>query len=183
MTGGLEATEPEGLPPALALRAVMPPAPGVPTALLLTDEDCTPEHFDLSALDLRAVATLQAGHRRSPRPVAPAVLRFEEAALADVTTRTGLVADPLTALHPDVITKWAAQAGVAQVVTPYVTRGPLYDWLAEARPLLAARGIALCEWRRDWDSAIWPHATAGFFKVKQRIPQFLDQLGVSWTAG
>jgi len=75
-----------------------------------------------------------------------------------------------------VLAKWAVAAGVAQVVTPYVTRGPLSDWLDEARPLLAARDIALCEWRRDWDSAIWPHATAGFFKVKQRIPRILDDL-------
>jgi len=31
----------------------------------------------------------------------------------------------------------------------------------------------LTEWRRDWDAMIWPHATAGFFKVKKQIPKFL----------
>jgi hypothetical protein len=35
--------------------------------------------------------------------------------------------------------------------------------------------ITLCEWRRDWDTAIWPHATAGFFKVKQNIPRILEK--------
>jgi len=173
---GLEATEPDGLPPVQPLREARAPVAGIATALLRTDEDCRPADFDLAALDIRAAAALHAGQLRSPRPVAAAVLRFEEKALADAAARAGLTAAPLAALHPDVLAKWAVAAGVAQVVTPYVTRGPLSDWLDEARPLLAARDIALCEWRRDWDSAIWPHATAGFFKVKQRIPRILDDL-------
>ncbi len=60
-----------------------------------------------------------------------------------------------------------------------MTRGPLFDWLDEARPHLAAKGITLAEWRRDWDSAIWPHATAGFFKVKQAIPRILHETGLT----
>ena len=32
------------------------------------------------------------------------------------------------------------------------------------------------QFKRDWDRAIWPHATAGFFKVKQQIPHILNQL-------
>jgi deoxyribodipyrimidine photo-lyase len=74
------------------------------------------------------------------------------------------------------LAEWAAVAGVTQVVTPYLTRGPLHDWVAQAAPLLATRGIAVREWRRDWDNAIWPHATAGFFKVKQQLPRILAQL-------
>jgi deoxyribodipyrimidine photo-lyase len=61
-------------------------------------------------------------------------------------------------------------------VTPYVPQGPLRDWIDAATPALAARGITLTEWRRDWDSAIWPHATAGFFKVKERIPRILAEV-------
>ncbi|MEX0602804.1 MAG: hypothetical protein WD295_05650, partial [Bacteroidota bacterium] len=56
-----------------------------------------------------------------------------------------------------------------------VTTGPLRDWLDQAAPSLARAGITLCEWQRDWDAAIWPHATAGFFKVKQNIPQILQR--------
>jgi deoxyribodipyrimidine photo-lyase len=52
----------------------------------------------------------------------------------------------------------------------------LRDWLDQSAPTLEAAGITLCEWRRDWDSAIWPHATAGFFKVKQNIPRILEQV-------
>lgn len=173
---GLEATEPDGLPPVLPLRAVADPRPGVPTALLITDEDCSVEAFDRAGLNICSVATLAAGHLRSPLAVADAVLRFEAGALADAAARVGAAPVALRADHPDALARWAADAGATQIVTPYVTRGPLHDWLAEAAPHLAARGIALAEWRRGWDAAIWPHATAGFFKVRQAIPRILDQV-------
>ena len=90
--------------------------------------------------------------------------------------RARVAAAVLPADHPEALVHWAAGPGVTQIVTPYVPRGPLYDWLTEATPALAAQGIVLAEWRRDWDCAIWPHATAGFFKVKQQIPCILQQM-------
>ena len=180
---GLEATEPDGLPPVLPLRPVLAPQPGRPTALLITDDDCQPADFDLAALDLRATATLAAGHLRSSLAVSGAVLQFEAEALADTAARLAHTPHMLQAADPDALAKWAVQAGVTQIATPYVTRGPLYDWLQQATPALMAHGITLTEWRRDWDSAIWPHATAGFFKVKQQIPQFLDRMAKGPTQG
>ena len=176
VTQGLEATEPDGLPSVLPLRAYVAPKPGLPTALLITDEDCRIEDFDLTQYDIRTTATLGTSHLRSPLPVSDMVVQFEEAALADAALRAGTTPVRLRADHPDALVRWAAAAGATQIVTPYITRGPLHDWLTEATPLLAARGISLCEWRRDWDAAIWPHATAGFFKVKQQIPHILNQM-------
>jgi len=173
---GLEASEPEGLPSVLPLRPVTTPLPGQPTALLITDEDCRIEDCDLAHLDIRSAATLSASALRSPLPVADAVARFENAALADAALRAGFTPACLRADHPDLLARWAGDAGVKQIVTPYVTRGPLHDWLREAAPVLANRGVTLAEWRRDWDSAIWPHATAGFFKVKQQIPRLLADM-------
>jgi deoxyribodipyrimidine photo-lyase len=176
VTHGLEATEPDGLPTLLPLRAFTPPQPGQPTALLITDEDCRVEDFDLAALHIRTTATLSASHLRSPLPVSHLVQRFEDGAIADAALRAGFEATAMRAHDPAALTKWAAGAGATQIVTPYITRGPLRDWLDEAAPSLAKQGITLCEWRRDWDAAIWPHATAGFFKVKQAIPRILDQM-------
>jgi deoxyribodipyrimidine photo-lyase len=176
VTKGLEATEPEGLPSVLPLRSVVPPRAGAPTALLITDEDCRVEDFDLAALDICARATLAVGDLRSPLGVADPVMRFERAALADAALRVGGHFDTLHAGDPDALAKWAAAAGATQIVTAYAPTGPLRDWLDQAAPAMAARGITLCEWRRDWDSAIWPHATAGFFKVKQQIPRLLEAL-------
>ena len=104
------------------------------------------------------------------------VARFEAAALTDAAMRLGGSFDALQATDPGALAKWAAAAGATQIATACVTTGPLRDWLDEATPALSARGITLCEWRRDWDSAIWPHATAGFFKVKQQIPRILEGL-------
>ncbi len=176
VTQGLEATEPDGLPTVLPLRAFTPPVQGRPTALLITDEDCRVEDFDLAALDIRSVATLQASHLRSPLEVSELVLKFEDGALADAALRAGFTTTAMRADDPASLAKWAASAGATQIATPYVTRGPLRDWMDQAAPSLAKAGITLCEWRRDWDSAIWPHATAGFFKVKQNIPRILEQV-------
>ena len=104
------------------------------------------------------------------------MLRFEQGALADAASRVDIPSLCLRADDPESLAEWAANAGAAQLVTPYITHGPLRDWLGQAIPALAKQGITFCEWRRDWDAAIWPHATAGFFKVKQNIPRILDQL-------
>jgi deoxyribodipyrimidine photo-lyase len=179
---GLEAAEPDGLPTVQPLRAFAQPQAGQPTALLITDEDCRVEDFDLAALDIRAAATLAASHLRSPLPVSDLVTRFEAGALADAATRAGVAAEAMPesmqAADPAALAKWAARAGATQIATPYVTRGPLRDWLDAAAPSLAKQGVTLCEWRRDWDTAIWPHATAGFFKVKQNIPRILERAGL-----
>jgi deoxyribodipyrimidine photo-lyase len=175
VVAGLEAEEPEGLPPPSPLRIPQAPQPGRPTALLITEEDCRLEEHDLAGLDIRTAATLAASPLRSPRRVAEAVLRFEAEALADAASRAGFEATTLQAAAPEALVDWAAAAGVTQIATGYVTRGPLHDWLAQAAPLLEARGITLCEWRREWDAAIWPHASAGFFKVKEQIPVILDR--------
>ena len=179
VTQGLEATEPDGLPSVLPLRSVLTPHPGRPTALLITDEDCRVEDFDCSALDIRTAATLMAGHLRSPLPVSDLVLRFEDGALADAAARVGVAPVAMQANDPSGLARWATDAGAAQIVTPFVTRGPLRDWLDEATPALVKQGITLCEWQRDWDTAIWPHATAGFFKVKQNMPRILEQAGLA----
>ncbi|MBI1172352.1 deoxyribodipyrimidine photolyase [bacterium] len=176
VTQGLETTEPDGLPPVLPLRAISDPDPGRPTALLITDEDCRVEDFDLAALEIRTTATLSGSHLRSVLPVSDLVTRFEAEALADAARRLDANAVSMQAADPAALAKWAVAAGATQIATPYVTQGPLRDWLDQAAPALARAGIALCEWRRDWDTAIWPHATAGFFKVRQNIPRILKQV-------
>jgi deoxyribodipyrimidine photo-lyase len=175
----LAATEPQGLPPLQPLRPHRAPDPARPTALLITDEDGCLDTLAPATLDLRAVAALQAGHLRSPRPVAAAVIGFQAGAMADTAMRAGLTAVPMVAGDPAALADWAAGAGASQIALPYATRGPLHDWLTAAAPALAARGIVLAEWTRPWDRAIWPLSRAGFFAVKDKIPRLIDQLGLA----
>ena len=172
---GLEGSEPDGLPSVTPLRHPIAPDPTLPTVLLITEEDCRVEDFDLVPYEILAGATLRASHLRSPNSVAEGVMRFEAEALQDAATRSGLSVEPLHAGVPGDLACWAAKAGARQILTPYVPEGPLRDWLREATPALDAAGITLCEWQRPWDSAIWPHATAGFFKVKKKIPEIIHQ--------
>ena len=172
----IDHTEPEGLPPAAPLRTPQTFDPALPAALLITEEDCRPEDFSLATLDIRAAATLSASHLRSPRQVAPMVNEFETVALADAASRSGLDCEKMHAGADCDLAAWAERVGIKQIVTPYIPEGPLRDWLRLVEPKLATQGIAFCEWRRDWDAAIWPHSTAGFFKVKERIPRILQDL-------
>jgi deoxyribodipyrimidine photo-lyase len=160
----------------LALRAVTPPDPAKPSALLITEEDCRPEDFNQSGQNILGMATLATSHLRSPLMVSDIVSQFEAGALADTAARLGMNHSALSATDPGALASWARAMGATQIITPYITQGPLFDWIEQARPALAADNITLTEWRRDWDSAIWPHATAGFFKVKQKIPSILDSM-------
>ena len=176
---GLESEEPEGLPSITPLRKVQAPDPNQPSVLLITEEDCRPEDFDLQSLNLVGCATVAASHLRSPRPVAEFVEEFERGALSDTASRIGLETTELRAGVPTDLARWASRAGATQIATPYIPTGPLQDWMLEAMPALEEAGIELVEWRRDWDTAIWPHATAGFFKVKKHIPTILQDIGLA----
>lgn len=175
----LDWAEPDGLPALSPLRVPVAPQPGIPTLLLITEDDCRPEDFDLQSLDLRSVIAVSSSGLRSPRGVSDAVQRFEAQALADAAGRRNC--GPViyqTAGLPRDLAVWAQRAGAQQIVTPYVPEGPLRDWLRLGAPALDGAGISLCEWRRDWDSAVWPHASAGFFKVRQQIPRILQDFGL-----
>jgi deoxyribodipyrimidine photo-lyase len=179
----LDHLEPEGLPPVQPLRHLRAPETGLPSVLLITEDDCRVEDFDLASHDWRGAATLASSILRSPQPVSDNVKQFENEALADAASRVAaklgsVDIETRDAGVPDDLAIWAERHGARQIVTPYIPEGPLRDWLRRAEPALAKRSIALCEWRRDWDGAIWPHATAGFFKVKERIPAIVQGLGL-----
>ena len=175
---GLEALEPDGLPACKAPRSPLAPQSRLPTALLLTEEDCRIEDFPIEDLICTTAATLAASPLRSPREVARLVVQFEAGALADVAQRSGVAVSSMALGAPSDLAQWALQSGAEQIVTPYVPVGPLRDWLLRAKPELDAAGISLAEWRRDWDAMIWPYATAGFFKVKKQIPKFLREIAL-----
>ncbi|MCC6006282.1 MAG: deoxyribodipyrimidine photolyase, partial [Rhodobacteraceae bacterium] len=157
----------------------VPPDPRLPAALLITEEDCRIEDFPLATLDLRGAATLAASNLRSPRDVAPMVGHFEQQALADAARRAGQEPQALRAGAPDDLARWAARIGARQIVTPFIPEGPLRDWLRSAEPALRRAGITLCEWQRPWDRLIWPHAGAGFFRIKAQIPAILQKAGLA----
>ncbi len=172
------------------------PAPPLPGALpdaaqtwpderflmLLTEEDATPEQLPLPvAGTVVAVATVSCASLRSVLPVAPAVLRFTEGALADAGRRaTPAHAAPICAvsLDPETLAAAASTAGVRTVATPCAPVGPAATWLGSLEGELGRRGIALVRVRRRFDTVTWPHATRGFFALKEAIPSILREAGI-----
>ena len=159
VVAGLESEELEGLP------AYRPKTAGPdlnrPTVLLVTEEDCRPEDFDLGSLNFVGCATLATSHLRSPRPVGQLIEEFEQGALRDTALRTGLKTTELRAGVPSDLARWVSQAGATQIATPYIPTGPTRDWILDAKRDLDDAGINLVEWRRDWDSAICPMLLLG----------------------
>ncbi len=174
----LDRSEPEGLPALQPLRRPIGPEENLPTALLITEEDCSIETFQPGTLNICSTGIVLASHLRSPRPVADHIKAFEAGALADVSNRLKINPCQINMRDPTALAVWAKEAGAQQIVTAYVPEGPTRDWLREAETVLHEAKIPLCEWRRDWDAEVWPHATASFFKVKQKIPSILSSLEI-----
>ena len=170
-------------PPAPLPQAEAPPAG--PVGLLLTEEDLNPETLTLPPAQVVAIAGVLATEARSPFPIGQPVRAFAEAALADGLARAAQAfAVPAKRLASfDAVIAWAKGAGVDAVVTAYAPVGPIAARLDRLAGLLRAEGIPLIRLRRPWDEVIWPHATRGYFQVKDRIPEVLAGLGLSRENG
>lgn len=157
------------------------PTDGTSVGLLLTEDDGHAESWALGEAPVAAAAGLVATDRRSPLPVTAQAQRFAQEAVADAVARAGrhyeVEASMLdSTAWAESLVEWATQVGVTRIVTGYAPQGPVREILETARPRLAEAGLDLCELRRTYDAAIWPHATAGYFKVKKQIPAILSQL-------
>jgi deoxyribodipyrimidine photo-lyase len=141
--------------------------------VLLTEEDLHPESWKLSA-EIVAIAALPTAH---VGPTDSPAMRFASGAIDDGCARAaahfGVEAQPIEA---GAVADWASHAGVNEIVTGYAPTGLVARELATLTRDLASQGIRLTQLRRDWDSKAWPAATAGFFKVKTKIPKLISHL-------
>ena len=140
-------------------------------ALLLTEEDLHPESWDLTT-DVAGCAALD-----SPRVAAatsPAAL-FSSGALADGLARAGTHFSTGTALlEAGRVTAWAKGLGVTELATGFAPTGLVAWSLDRLQHALAQDGIRLVQLQRGFDRRVWPHARAGFFKLREKIPQLVS---------
>ena len=142
------------------------------SVLVLHEDDLSPGWlFDLGLKPL-ATAMLDATGQISPLHIAPQVAAFKSALMADCTTRWAGSLGPVTAglTTAKQIEDWARSAGAEQIVTPYAPVGPAATVLSGIRALPVVRPL------RVFDRRAWPHATAGFFKFKEKIPQLVGAM-------
>jgi deoxyribodipyrimidine photo-lyase len=169
-----------------AARIALPTADIIPhrarVLLLVTEDDLTPELWPLGDTVVAGVVVL--GLDDDGPAYSANVRAFKTAALADARDRAAAYFgfDVSTASGAREITV-AAKAANADIVTaPYIPVGPNRDRVTEIAAALQANGLPLREFMPRWDAQFWPHATAGFFKVKDRIPRVLNDLGLTQPA-
>lgn len=166
------------IPAARALPPAVGQAPDGPHLLLITPEDLLPETL-IGPWDVAGVALAsEPGAERSGE----AARAFLDGALDDAAARAQAryrqPVQRLAGLEPEALIATATAAGVRTIVTAWAPVGPTAEALGRALPVLAAEGIALVQVRREWDEALWPLATKGFFPFKEKAPTVLRTLGL-----
>jgi deoxyribodipyrimidine photo-lyase len=165
------------LPDAQALPA------GSRFGLLVTEDDCALETLAPCAAPVTVMgATATAS--RSPLAVGTPAREFAMRAVADATERVATrYRIPAQSVRGDdwdaALVAWSRSCSLDAIVTAYAPVGPVAERLARARRALSGQGVELIEVRRRYDDCTWPHATRGYFRLKSRIPELLEQLGLS----
>ena len=171
--------------PAPPERRPIPQSAAVPEAkrigLLITEDDLSPGEI-LGGRSAEATLLVSGASERSPLEVSPQVLDFTAGAFADAAHRNatalGAISEPIAASGvAEAFEDWRSSHELEAVVMPYAPVGPAADALA---PLIRERRVLPV--MRSYDASAWPHATAGFFKFKEKIPALIDKLGLARAA-
>ena len=171
------------MPPAMRLREAASAWPAGRVGLLLTEEDLHPDLPEPGTCEIVAVAGATIAEERSPLETSPLVMAFSRGAMADALAwagnRLSVEATSLPSLSGVAIDDWARTNKLAVVATPYAPVGPVAEQLPAIAARLEGKGIRLVEIRRGFDTRAWPHATRGFFGLKEKITKLIDAMGIA----
>lgn len=156
--------------------------------LLLHEDDLHAESWPIPPIEVAAVVTLSGLMAASAAKLqlADNVATFKTAAvedgLAGASSAFGCTAQtiPETQIAPAAaaLADFAASAGANAIVTCHAPVGPACDILDAMDDALPDGAPDIVRLRRNWDHAFWPHAKAGFFKLKEKIPSVLNDLQI-----
>ena len=166
------APHPAPLPPRQPV-GVMADLPGL---LWITPEDCSLEtEAALATVPVRAVAIIDPGDDTSGHRAGADRIALDDA-LARATAHWPVPAWRVAG--PEALAALASEIGARQVVTGRIGVGQGLDTLFAVRGALRRSGIVLAEHVRAWDGMVWPHATRGFFALRDHIPTLLAAAGL-----
>ena len=150
------------------------PMPQDEYVLLITSEDCQPEFFTTGA----QIGVLGLLSDTDPKQ-GTQVRAFEKGAVQDAISRSGqtLATVSTTQDWGTALIEAARKAGTNQIITPWAAIGPVATQLDATKAALEKAGIHVHQQQRTYDTLTWPHATKGFFKLKKKIPNILNDLG------
>jgi deoxyribodipyrimidine photo-lyase len=158
---------------------------GEKTLLLVTEDDLTPESWGIARSDLVGIVLVDATDTGTGLTLLPmdfkrmalqsTVMRLEaEFQCPVVIFQLGDVA--LTEKAHALLNEYRASSICVMSNPTGLLRSLIEPQLAN----LERGGVLLRRLRRPWDHAFWPHATHGFFKLKERIPSVLKLLSLSF---
>lgn len=158
------------------LRTPDPMPSGARVILLLTEDDLAPETWQLKGVTVCGVA-LHRPESTGPN-LSPPVRAFKTAAFADAHERAAAVwAVPVVPVHAsDDLVTFAKSCGAECALTAMAPVGYLKPNVDDLVTAAAVAGVAVRQLHRPWDALFWPHAKAGFFQLKERIPAVLRAL-------
>ncbi len=158
-------------------------APGQRVALIVSEDDLSPESWPVPAQSVAAVIGLRTVGGATA--ASANVTAFREAALADAMARAQaafscpvLVQPASSAASTEHILAFTSKSGADAFVTMDAPVGPTADLVRPHLASFAKSGWPVTRLRRDWDDMLWPHATHGFFRLKEKIPSVLDRLAL-----
>lgn len=150
--------------------------------LLITEEDMNVESLPLKGRPA-SILGLLATERRSSFKVGQHALSFAAAgmedALARATNHFECDSDESDDDWTSALLKWADDNDLKTIVTARAPVGPVQEQLQVAIPHLLKSGINLIQVSRSYDQLCWPHANRGFFKLKKKIPQLVQDLSLA----
>ena len=154
--------------------SLVQPMPQDEYVLLITSEDCQPESFTTGA-QIGVLGLLSATDPKQGTQVRA----FEKGAVQDAISRSGqtLATVSTTQDWGTALIEAARKAGTNQIITPWAAIGPVATQLDATKAALEKAGIHVHQQQRTYDTLTWPHATKGFFKLKKKIPNILNDLG------
>ena len=154
-----------------------------PVLLLLHGDDLAAHELIPPGTDIRATVVTASSHPDHPWPFGRRARRFVASLAPDTANR--LTRDGKTnvriidTLQADALRRHCDHNRVRTLVTTEAPVGPLADGLQHVTRELEADGIEIVPLRRHWDNLAWPHATHGFFRFRQQIPELIVRNGLA----
>ena len=164
-------------------RVLMPTPHTPPTGpylLLLTEDDMRSQ--DVLPTSPAGAIGLLATKGYSPKPMGSIPAAFKQNAMGAALDPFRGVIDTVDDWGPTLI-EAAERDAVKTIAVANPPIGPARSLLDMAEPMLSDAGINLCRVMRSHDQIAWPHAKAGFFGLKKKIPIILRDLNLTASLG
>lgn len=153
---------------------------GDKVGLILHEDDLHPDPLP-GIGNVESVVSLQSRAMASLGGVSDAVAGFVKQSIESVALSQQLPIDRAYSALDGAevvlqIVQWAQLNKLNAVVWAHAPVGPTSSVLKDVVRSLSENGVVCYSIQRQWDCIVWPHANRGFFALKKKIPQLLNEI-------